>query len=62
MTTVSGSYCKKKGTQTEIPKSECKRMLKGQSFKFPKKYKRMYMFFRLEKGEDYLDYLVEIRR
>ena len=62
MTTVSGNYCKKNGRQIEIPKVELNRMLKGQSFKFPKKYKRMYMFFRLEKGDDYLEYQVEINR
>ncbi len=61
-TEITGRYCKKNGNQVKIPDAELKRALKGKSFKFPKKYKKMYMFIKLEKGDDYLDYLVEINR
>lgn len=61
-TTATGCYRKSNGDQVKISKKELKKILKGKEFSFPKKYKSMYVFVLLEKGEDFLDYQINIER
>lgn len=61
-TNAVGYYYKKNGKKVEIPKKEIAKMMKGKKFKFPKKYKSMYVSVGLQKGEDYLSYFVEFER
>lgn len=57
-TEISGYYIKRNGDKIEMPEKELKKALKGKTFKFPKKYRKMNVTTRIQKGEDYLDYEV----
>ena len=63
ITGAFGQYCPKgKKDNVLIPATELNKIMKGKTFSFPKKYKRMYVFVEMKKGDDYLDYCVEIKR
>ncbi len=59
---VDGKFVKKNGDAVSLTKKQISRIKKGKSIKFPKKYKELDIMFHSEKGEDYMDFLVEIMR
>ena len=60
--TVYGVYVKKNGDNVQLTKKQLNRIKNGKSISFPKKYKELFVEFHSEKGEDYIDYSVEILR
>lgn len=59
---ILGYYLTKGGRQIEMPESELKKVLRGKKFKFPKKYKSMYVSIEIGKTGDYRSYLIDIKR
>lgn len=59
---IVGYYVKKNGDQVEMPDKELKKVMKGKTFKFPKKYKWMYVSISIGTPGDYRGYSIKIRR